>query len=197
MKHESGQGMVEYALILVLVGVTLLVIFSIIGPSIGNVMQKITADIDKREEAIAEVTATPVPIPTATPETVIVAQPKSTGQIHPLVLTLVIMVICLAAGYLWGSRKEENSFFGRDERGSSTVEVAVCIALIIVVLLCIYGLLADTINPMLADIANPANLPKALAITAHPVIAGLVCLFIGFGLGWLAREKFKGTPTGG
>ena len=39
MRHtlaENGQGLVEYALILVLVALTVIVILAILGPTIGN-----------------------------------------------------------------------------------------------------------------------------------------------------------------
>jgi pilus assembly protein Flp/PilA len=39
--HESGQGLVEYALILVLVAIVVIVILAILGPTIGNVFSNI------------------------------------------------------------------------------------------------------------------------------------------------------------
>ena len=38
---EKGQGLVEYALILVLVAIVVIVILSIMGPSIGNIFSNI------------------------------------------------------------------------------------------------------------------------------------------------------------
>jgi len=39
--HESGQGLVEYALILVLVAIVVLVVLAVLGPSIGSIFSKI------------------------------------------------------------------------------------------------------------------------------------------------------------
>jgi pilus assembly protein Flp/PilA len=38
---EKGQGLVEYALILVLVAIVVIVILAILGPAIGNVFSQI------------------------------------------------------------------------------------------------------------------------------------------------------------
>ena len=40
-RSEEGQGLVEYALILVLVSVIVIVVLSILGPTIGNVFSNI------------------------------------------------------------------------------------------------------------------------------------------------------------
>lgn len=40
--REEGQGLVEYALILVLVAVVVIAILTLLGPQIGNVFSKIT-----------------------------------------------------------------------------------------------------------------------------------------------------------
>ena len=40
-ERESGQGLVEYALILVLVAVVVIGILSLLGPQIGNVFSKV------------------------------------------------------------------------------------------------------------------------------------------------------------
>jgi pilus assembly protein Flp/PilA len=40
--QEEGQGLVEYALILVLVAVVVIAILTLLGPSIGNVFSTIT-----------------------------------------------------------------------------------------------------------------------------------------------------------
>jgi len=38
---EKGQGLVEYALILVLVAIVVIVILALLGPAIGNVFSRI------------------------------------------------------------------------------------------------------------------------------------------------------------
>lgn len=38
---EKGQGLVEYALILVLVAIVVIVILAVLGPTIGNVFSNI------------------------------------------------------------------------------------------------------------------------------------------------------------
>jgi pilus assembly protein Flp/PilA len=43
--REKGQGLVEYALILVLVAVVVIVILALLGPAIGNVFSNIVANI--------------------------------------------------------------------------------------------------------------------------------------------------------
>jgi pilus assembly protein Flp/PilA len=40
-RREEGQGLVEYALILVLVAVIVIVVLTILGPTIGNVFSNI------------------------------------------------------------------------------------------------------------------------------------------------------------
>ncbi|HSR48050.1 MAG TPA: Flp family type IVb pilin [Anaerolineales bacterium] len=42
---EKGQGLVEYALILVLVAVVVIVILALLGPAIGNVFSNIVSQI--------------------------------------------------------------------------------------------------------------------------------------------------------
>lgn len=42
---ELGQGLVEYALILVLVAVVVIVILALLGPAIGNVFSNIISAI--------------------------------------------------------------------------------------------------------------------------------------------------------
>ena len=39
--REAGQGLVEYALILVLVAIVVIVILAILGPTIGNIFTNI------------------------------------------------------------------------------------------------------------------------------------------------------------
>lgn len=43
LSHENGQGLVEYALILVLVAIVVIAILAILGPQIGNVFSQITS----------------------------------------------------------------------------------------------------------------------------------------------------------
>lgn len=42
---EKGQGLVEYALILVLVAIVVIVILAILGPTIGNVFSNIVKSL--------------------------------------------------------------------------------------------------------------------------------------------------------
>jgi len=42
---EKGQGLVEYALFLVLVAVVVIVILSLLGPAIGNIFSNIVDNI--------------------------------------------------------------------------------------------------------------------------------------------------------
>lgn len=41
-EDEQGQGLVEYALILVLVAVVVVAILALLGPQIGNIFSKVT-----------------------------------------------------------------------------------------------------------------------------------------------------------
>ncbi len=41
-REEKGQGLVEYALILVLVVIVVVAILTIMGPQIGNIFSRIT-----------------------------------------------------------------------------------------------------------------------------------------------------------
>jgi pilus assembly protein Flp/PilA len=41
-RDEKGQGLVEYALILVLVAVVVIAILAILGPQIGNIFSQVT-----------------------------------------------------------------------------------------------------------------------------------------------------------
>ena len=43
--QRKGQGLVEYALILVLVAIVIIVILSVLGPAIGNVFSQIVKTI--------------------------------------------------------------------------------------------------------------------------------------------------------
>jgi pilus assembly protein Flp/PilA len=42
LHREDGQGLVEYALVLVLVAVVVIAILTLLGPQIGNVFSRIT-----------------------------------------------------------------------------------------------------------------------------------------------------------
>jgi pilus assembly protein Flp/PilA len=42
---EKGQGLVEYALILVLVAVIVIAVLTVLGPIIGNVFTKINSNL--------------------------------------------------------------------------------------------------------------------------------------------------------
>ncbi|MCP5095648.1 MAG: Flp family type IVb pilin [Chloroflexi bacterium] len=41
LQRENGQGLVEYALVLVLVAVVVIAILTLLGPQIGNVFSRI------------------------------------------------------------------------------------------------------------------------------------------------------------
>jgi pilus assembly protein Flp/PilA len=43
--EEQGQGLVEYALILVLVAVVVIAILVILGPQIGNIFSRVTSGL--------------------------------------------------------------------------------------------------------------------------------------------------------
>ncbi len=45
MPREEGQGLVEYALILVLVAVVVIAILTILGPAVGNVFSSVIGNI--------------------------------------------------------------------------------------------------------------------------------------------------------
>lgn len=63
-KHERGQGLVEYALILVLISLVSIIALQLLGPNVGNVFSTInyaltrvleyTADIEAGEEPSTE-----------------------------------------------------------------------------------------------------------------------------------------------
>jgi len=42
LAHQKGQGLVEYALILVLVAIVVIAILMLVGPQIANIFSKIT-----------------------------------------------------------------------------------------------------------------------------------------------------------
>jgi pilus assembly protein Flp/PilA len=41
IRREQGQGLVEYALILVMVAIIVVVILALVGPAIGNVFSEV------------------------------------------------------------------------------------------------------------------------------------------------------------
>ena len=43
--REEGQGLVEYALILVLVAVVVIAILTILGPAIGNIFSEVVNEV--------------------------------------------------------------------------------------------------------------------------------------------------------
>lgn len=45
--RESGQGLVEYALILVLVAVVIIAVLAILGPVIGNMFSRVNSSLPK------------------------------------------------------------------------------------------------------------------------------------------------------
>jgi len=46
LHREEGQGLVEYALILVLVAIVVIAILSLLGPQIGDVFSRISAGLE-------------------------------------------------------------------------------------------------------------------------------------------------------
>jgi Flp pilus assembly pilin Flp len=63
--HKKGQGLVEYALILVLVAIIVLAVLLILGTSVGNVFTKINNSIQTSNDA-QSTSAAPTAIPTWT-----------------------------------------------------------------------------------------------------------------------------------
>ena len=47
LKSEKGQGLVEYALILVLVAVVVLAVLLILGPIVGNTFSEINSELER------------------------------------------------------------------------------------------------------------------------------------------------------
>jgi len=45
-KREEGQGLVEYALILVLVAVVVIVVLSLVGPAVGNIFSEVVSALN-------------------------------------------------------------------------------------------------------------------------------------------------------
>ena len=48
LPREDGQGLVEYALILVLVSITVIVILTLLGGEVGNVFQTVSNTLSTR-----------------------------------------------------------------------------------------------------------------------------------------------------
>ncbi|MFQ6100490.1 MAG: Flp family type IVb pilin [Anaerolineae bacterium] len=46
LPREEGQGLVEYALILVLVAIVVIVVLSLLGPTIGNIFSNIVDNLN-------------------------------------------------------------------------------------------------------------------------------------------------------
>jgi Flp pilus assembly pilin Flp len=61
-KSSSGQGLMEYALILMLVALVVIVILAVVGPGIGNVFSNVMNGLVLTETAQAAVTPTSPPI---------------------------------------------------------------------------------------------------------------------------------------
>jgi pilus assembly protein Flp/PilA len=55
--HEKGQGLVEYALILVLVAIVIIAILLLLGPTVGNVFSDIVVYIKEGRGVITSVSA--------------------------------------------------------------------------------------------------------------------------------------------
>ena len=45
LSRENGQGLVEYALVLVLVAIVVIAILTLLGPQIGNVFSQINSGL--------------------------------------------------------------------------------------------------------------------------------------------------------
>jgi len=45
LPREEGQGLVEYALIIVLIALILIAILTVLGPQIGNVFSRLTSGL--------------------------------------------------------------------------------------------------------------------------------------------------------
>jgi pilus assembly protein Flp/PilA len=43
---EQGQGLIEYALILVLIAVVVIVVLKVLGPKIGGIFSSISSNLD-------------------------------------------------------------------------------------------------------------------------------------------------------
>jgi pilus assembly protein Flp/PilA len=43
--HERGQGLIEYALLIVLIAIVAIVVFLVIGPAVGNAFSAINSKL--------------------------------------------------------------------------------------------------------------------------------------------------------
>jgi len=69
-KNQKGQGLVEYALILVLVAIVVIAALLFLGPTIGNVFGKVNNSLSGLDVAAAQTAIPPTTIPaTAIPPT--------------------------------------------------------------------------------------------------------------------------------
>lgn len=46
-QYEKGQGLVEYALVLILVAMVVLVVLTLLGPQIGNTFSNVVAMLEE------------------------------------------------------------------------------------------------------------------------------------------------------
>jgi pilus assembly protein Flp/PilA len=44
-ENEKGQGLVEYALILVLIALVVIIILALLGPAVGNIFSNLVANV--------------------------------------------------------------------------------------------------------------------------------------------------------
>lgn len=68
-KHEKGQGLVEYALILVLVAIVVIIINSVLGPAIANVFDEVLEPLDPPGPGSKDPSASPADIVTSAEQT--------------------------------------------------------------------------------------------------------------------------------
>jgi len=43
--HEEGQGLVEYALLLALITIVVIVVLALLGPAVGNIFSNLVANV--------------------------------------------------------------------------------------------------------------------------------------------------------
>lgn len=58
-KNQRGQGLVEYALILALVGIVVIAVLIMLGPSIGNVFGRVNNSVSKTGSGSAATVSAP------------------------------------------------------------------------------------------------------------------------------------------
>jgi len=46
LRQEHGQGLIEYAMILVMVAIVVLVILTVLGPVVGNMFSGVTSQLN-------------------------------------------------------------------------------------------------------------------------------------------------------